>query len=249
MKNIYDDHADIYEAMYSTFMNYPAEYAFYQTILEQYKCRSLLEIGCGAGNLAELLLTHPYQYIGLDSSEDMLERARQKLPGQIFIKGKMQRFHLPHKVDACIFTGRTSSYLQTNNDIKRTFDCIYQNLEEEGIVIFDIINANHFIKVIADKELFIHVAGFEGREFYRESKWINNPKQLWSFDWYSTYYEKLANGRKKKLFEENSCIRAFTKDDMQLFLELSGLTLLKVLPKTSYAFETLVFIAQKNALK
>ena len=246
MKNIYDNYADIYEAMYSSFMNYPQEYAYYQKILKQYKVKSLLEIGCGAGNLAALLLQHPYKYIGLDYSESMLQRARKKLPQHVFIKGKMQQFKIPYPVDACIFTGRTSSYLKSNTDVKNTLDCIYKNLNPGGIVVFDIVNASHFIKMIAGQQSFIHEAGFAGKNYYRESKWINNPRQLWAFDWLSTYYQKLDNGKKKKLFEENSTLRAFTKDDMQLFLELSGFTVLKVLPKASYAFDTLVFIAQKK---
>ncbi len=246
MKNIYDNHADIYEAMYSSFMNYPQEYDYYHKILNQYKVKSLLEIGCGAGNLAQLLLQHPYQYIGLDYSESMLQRAKQKLSGQLFIKGKMQQFKIPHKVDACIFTGRTSSYLKSNMDVKKTLDCIYKNLNPGGIVVFDIVNASHFMKMIAGDKTFIHKAVFEGKEYYRESKWINNPKQLWTFDWLSTYYQNLPNGKKNKLFDENSTLRAFSKDDMQLFLELSSFTILKVLPKPSYAFDTLVFIAQKK---
>lgn len=245
MKNLYDNHAAVYEAMYTSFMNYPAEYAYYHKILKQYKCHSLLEIGCGAGNLAALLLQHPYTYTGLDTSENMLQLARQKLPNQLFIKGKMQQFKLPQKVDACIFTGRTSSYLATNRDVKKTLDCIYNSLEPGGIVVFDIIDACLFMKMIAGEKTFIHEAAFDGINYYRESKWTNNPAQLWAFNWFSTYYEVLRNGKRKKLFDENSTIRAFTKDDMLLFLELSGFKVLKVLPKASYAFDTLVFIAQK----
>lgn len=102
------------------------------------------------------------------------------------------------------------------------------------------------MKMIAGKKKIIHEADFKGRHYYRESQWINNPGQLWSFDWFSTYYEKSNSGKKRKLFHENATLRAFSKDDMQLFLELSGFTVIKVLPKPSYAFDTLVFIAKKT---
>ena len=246
MKQLYDTYADVYEAMYSSFMNYPAEAAYYSKILKKYSCKSILEIGCGAGNLAELLLKHPYKYIGLDGSKSMLDRARVKLPGQRFIRSKMQHFKLPGKVDAVIFTGRTSSYLQTNKDVQNTLECIFKNLKPGGIVVFDIIDASKFIKIIADKKVFIHEADFDNKQYYRESRWVMNPRQLWSFDWFSSYYEKLKNGKRKKLFDENSTIRAFTRDDMQLFLELSGFSVVRILPKPSYAFDTLVFIAQKK---
>lgn len=245
MKEIYENYAEIYEAMYTTFMNYPIEYAYYHRILKQYNCQSLLEIGCGAGNLAALLLQHPYQYIGMDVSKQMLERAKEKLPDQYFIKSKMQKFSLPNKVDACIFTGRTSSYLNTNKDVQMTLQSIHHNLKPGGIVVFDIIDANLFHKKIALEPTAIHEATFENRNFYRESKWINNESQLWAFNWYSAYYEKFNTGKKKKLFDENAVLRAFTKDDMKLFLELNGFKVLKILPKISYAFDTLVFVAQK----
>ena len=40
--------------------------------------RTILEIGCGTGSMTRMLYQHGYEVTGVDTSEAMLEQARQK---------------------------------------------------------------------------------------------------------------------------------------------------------------------------
>jgi SAM-dependent methyltransferase len=90
MSKLYTQLSKVYEAMYQTFMNYPEELSFYSGLLTKYHCRSVLEIGCGTGNLAAGFVSRGFNYTGLDYSEDMLQLANKKNSGASFIKRDMR---------------------------------------------------------------------------------------------------------------------------------------------------------------
>jgi hypothetical protein len=72
-----------------------------------------------------------------------------------------------------------------------------------------------------------------------------NLQQLWTFNWQSLHYEE-TNGNTVHLGEDHSVIRAFSEEDVQLFLQLTGFETLEVIKRDSYAFDTLVFVAAKK---
>ena len=100
MEKLYTELAEVYEAMYRTLMDYDGEYACYAPLLRRYGAHKILEIGCGAGNLAERLLDGGFDYAGMDISPDMLNIARRQFCNRYFnghIKGKfrsnIKRYH------------------------------------------------------------------------------------------------------------------------------------------------------------
>jgi hypothetical protein len=44
-------------------------------------------------------------------------------------------FNLEKQVDAIIITGRSTSYLTTNDDLNETFASLFNNITEEGIIV------------------------------------------------------------------------------------------------------------------
>jgi SAM-dependent methyltransferase len=246
MSALYKDLSAVYEAMYQSFINYEEEYIFYSNLLAKYNCHSLLEMGCGTGHLASRFVKNNFVYAGLDLSNDMLDIARKNNPNALFINAAMQNFNLQTKVDACIITGRTISYLLTNKDLADTFNSINKNLNPQGIVCFDCIDANKFIPLIDPQKTITHTADFENKKYQRNSIWSTNFKEGFTFDWASVYYQKHEDGELNKIGEDHSSIRAFTKDEIILFLQLSNFTVIEIINRPSYAFDTFVMIAEKN---
>ncbi len=247
MSQLYTQLSGVYEAMYQSFIDYKEEFEFYNQLLLKYQCRSVLEIGCGTGNLAEPFSAIGMEYTGLDISEEMLSIAKKNHPASLFLKADMRNFSLPQKISSCIITGRTLSYLITNKDVLNVFQSINKNLKEAGIVCFDFINANTFIPQIKNGEKIIHHTKTDSKKYQRNSFWSVNLSHSWTFNWAAAYYEVMENGQLKELGQDHSVIRAFTKDELFIFLELAGFEIKEVIARASYAFDTIVIAAQKKA--
>jgi SAM-dependent methyltransferase len=245
MSSLYHSLSEIYEGMYQTFINYDDEFRFYSKILSSHQCESLVEIGCGTGHLAQRFTQGKFQYSGLDLSEDMLTIARRKTPDAKFMAGDMRDFHLADKQDSCIITGRTLSYLITNMDVLAMFKSVHQNLKSNGIVCFDLIDALKFIPKITTEKIQ-HTAVVNGERYSRDSYWKINPSQSWTFDWLSVYQRKKDDGSYEEIGRDNSTIRSFTEDEITLFLTLTGFEVKNIIVRPSYAFDTLVFVAQRK---
>ncbi len=245
MSNLYTNLSSVYEAMYKSFIDYEAEYVFYSNILLSNNSKSLIEIGCGSGNLTSRFVNNGFYYIGIDLSEEMLTLAKTNNPTAVFVKEDMRNFNLEKQVDAIIITGRTISYLLSNNDVVDTFASIYKNLNNNGIVVFDCIDASKFIPQIDAAKKVVHNASFNNKHYQRDSIWKVNLANGFCFDWASIYYEKSENDELTIIGEDNSTIRTFTKDEMLLFLTLTGFTIKEIIERPSYAFDTFVLITQK----
>lgn len=245
MSNLYSNLSVVYEAMYQSFNDYEAEYLFYSEILVKYHCKTLVEIGCGSGNLVSHFANAGFDFLGMDLSEEMLFIAKEKSPNAQFIKKDMRDFDLQTKLDAAIITGRTISHLTTNNDVVDCFKSINRSLINEGILCFDCIDATKFMPQVESGKIIIHKASHEGKHYKRESHWSKNLATGFTTDWASVYYEVAANDTLTKLGEDDTVIRSFTKEEITIFLALNGFSVKEIIDKPSYAFDTFVIVAQK----
>lgn len=245
MSNLYTNLSEVYEAMYPSFINYGEEFAFYFNLLKKYHCKTVLEIGCGTGNLAIRFVKEEIDYTGLDQSEEMLLIASRNNPGGRFIQGDMRNFHLNKITDSAIITGRTISHLISDKDVQDTFRCINKNLNSAGIICFDCIDASKFIPLIRPGEKIIHEADFNNKKYRRESYWSVNPHQSGMFDWASFYYKEDSGGQLLNIGEDHSTLRAFYREEITLFLEATGFEVKEIIDRPSYAFDTFVIVTEK----
>lgn len=244
MNNLYDDLAEVYEAMYRTFINYEAEFTFYAQLLASQAGGSVVEIGCGTGHLAARFSQTGFRYIGLDLSADMLALARRKHPNGIFVEADMRHFDLTEPANVMIMTGRTISYLPTNRDLRDCFASVRRNLQAGGLFCFDFIDASRFIPAMGAEKSIVHRAEHNGQHFFRESVWKPNLRHGWAFDWQSTFYQEQQEGPSIKIGEDHSTIRTFTRDEIELCLKITGFEVLDCLDRLTYAFDTYVIVAR-----
>lgn len=246
MANLYDGQmAAIYDAMYQTFVNYDEEYTFYNNLIQEYKASTTLEIGSGTGNLAKRFSENNQNYQGLDYSHDMIAIAKERNKNSSFTQGDMRDFKLDKTFDSILITGRSTSYLITNDDVNRTFDSIYKNLNENGILIFDFIDANRFIPFTKENPIIIHEAEYENVQYIRESHWdTNNSLENFMLEWTAKYYAA-TNGEKKIIENDFSTVRVFTLNEIELFLYLNNFKILQTIDRKTYAYDTFVIVAQK----
>jgi SAM-dependent methyltransferase len=237
--------AAIYDAMYQSFVDYNEEYDFYNSFIQENNCKTILEIGSGTGNLAKRFKEHGQSYIGLDYSQSMITIARERNEDCAFIQGDMRDFNLENQVDAIIITGRSTSYLTTNEDVNETFASLFNNLTEEGIIVFDFIDANRFIPYINENQTIIHQADYEGINYIRESHWETTSADNFMVDWTAKYYTDI-NAKKDLIADDFSTVRVFTLNEMQLFLYLNNFEIIKTIDRKTYAYDTYVIVAKKR---
>jgi SAM-dependent methyltransferase len=246
MSQLYTNLAEVYDAMYQTFIDYREEFAFYNDIRTNYQCNNVLEIGCGTGKLAAYFLNNKAAYTGLDMSEQMLSIAKANSPNVLFLQADMRNFKVGQSFDFCFAAARTVSYLLTNEDARQAFTCMAAAINKNGILCFDFIDASRFIPLIKDGYEVVHSANHNGKHYSRTSKWTVNDTESFTFTWNASYYNIEENGVKSMIGEDSSVLRTFTADDIRILLSLSGLEVLEMIDKPSYAFDTLVAVARKK---
>lgn len=106
--------------------------------------RTLLDLGCGTGQLALYFLQQGYRVTGLDLSEAMLEQARgHTLPyidnGQArFIQGDAAAFRMSERFGLVVSTYDALNHLPNFDDLCWCFRSVWNVLEEGGTFIFDL---------------------------------------------------------------------------------------------------------------
>lgn len=249
MTNYYNEKiAVILDTMYQTFIDYNEEYQLYNNLIQENNCTTILEIGSGTGNLAKKFQENNQEYIGLDYSQSMIAIAQERNKNCTFIHGDMREFELEKPVNSIIITGRSTSYLLTNDDVNSAFESIYKNLNNNGIIIFDFIDADRFIPFIKENQVIIHQAEYEGIKYYRNSNWKTTLSDNFILEWTAQYYT-LKNGEKEIIADDFSTVRVFTLNEIQLFLYLNDFEIIKTIDRKTYAYDTYVIVARKKEHK
>lgn len=246
MANLYDGKmAAIFDAMYQTFIDYDEEYHFYNGFIQKNDCKTILEIGSGTGNLAKRFQENNQDYMGLDYSQSMIAIAIERNKNGTFIHGDMRDFELEKPVDSILITGRSTSYLITNEDVNNTFESIHKNLNKDGILIFDFIDANRFIPFTKENEIIIHQAEYDSIKYYRNSNWKTTSSENFMLEWTAQYYT-LKKDEKEIIADDFSTVRVFTLNEIQLFLYLNGFEIIRTIDRKTYAYDTFVIVARKK---
>lgn len=245
MGNLYGaELAKVFDIMYQGFIDYNEEFQFYADKANMINAQSILEIGCGSGNLSKHFIEAFKSYLGLDLSDHMLQLAIEKnLTGQ-FIKADMRSFEIESKFKMAIITGRTSSYLLSSKDLSNTFDSISNALINKGHLVFDCIDAEKFVPFVIQNPIITHNSSVGEMKFSRSTNWhIENQKEN-LINWKADYY-KMEASKKIKLGNDHVTIKTFTRAEVFELLKKSGYAILSIEDRLSYAFDTFVVHAQK----
>jgi SAM-dependent methyltransferase len=113
--------------------------------------RSLLDIGCGTGQLALYFLEHAYDVTGIDLSEPMLVHARENAAEYVesgqatFTQGDASDFSLADSFGLVVSTYDALNHLENLAALERCFKCVYPVLEDGGYFVFD-LNTRHGLR-------------------------------------------------------------------------------------------------------
>jgi 2-polyprenyl-3-methyl-5-hydroxy-6-metoxy-1,4-benzoquinol methylase len=141
---------------------------------EMGKRRTLLDLGCGTGELDNALLEQGYDCLGIDSDESMVRNAGGKGFPDHFRKMNIEDIKtLKGRWGLVISTGNVMSHLAMGA-LKQTVQDVYEILEPGGKWIFQIINWNRFFRQGYDFPVLERENGI--LKFYR--KYTGNDEKV-----------------------------------------------------------------------
>lgn len=108
----------------------------------------VLELGCGTGRILLPVAQAGIQIVGLEPSAQMLTVARRKLADSSaevqnlveLVQGDMREFSLEKRFGLVIIPYRTFQHLLTPVDQEQALGCIYEHLEEGGLLVFNLFD-------------------------------------------------------------------------------------------------------------
>ena len=242
--------------VYDTFMdNVPyKEWADYLgKILKEYGIDDglVLDLGCGTGNMTEMLASSGYDMIGVDNAEEMLEIAMEKKVESghdiLYLLQDMREFELYGTVRAVISACDSVNYITDDEDLTEVFRLVNNYLDPEGIFLFDMNTVHKYRDLLGDTTIAENrdEGSFIWDNSYDEEEGLN-------------YYElAVFLPREDGLYEKSEevhCQKAYPQEEIETLIKEAGMELLAVydaytLNPATEDSERLFFVAREKGKK
>lgn len=208
----------------------------------------MLDLGCGTGKMTALMAKKGYDMIGVDSSMDMLQIARERTQdfpeSFLYLLQDMRAFELYGTVQSVISVCDSVNYITKPEDLEQVFRLVNNYLDPGGIFIFDFNTEYKYQKVIGDRV-------------------IAEDREDVSFIWYNEYdvrehlnYIDLSIFVQEKdnlfrKFQEQHVQRGYTVEQMKTLVEKAGLVFLEAFDDYTEKMpheksERVVFVVREN---
>ena len=240
---VFKDYAAYYDLLYKD-KNYIEEVNYIDNRIREYdywilkqvqddtfRARTILEMGCGTGKHAALLVNKGYNLTGVDFSQSMINLANQRLADENisktkldFLVGDARNISLNKRFDIVLSLFHVVSYMVTDLDITKMFKTVSDHLNKGGIFIFDCwygpaVLANEPEKRVKELEN----ESFKLKRFATPVHDVNKKQVDVKYD--ISLEDKLSGN--KFSFNELHKMRYLFKPELELFLKQSGLELVK----------------------
>lgn len=242
----YDKFAEVYDIFMSDFP-YDEWAEHIEKIWKKYSLEPKLiaELACGTGSISQRLFEKGYDIIGIDKSEQMLSKAKQKNPDIFYVCQDMRKFELFGTVDSIICICDSINYILDENELIEMFRLVNNYLNPKGLFIFDINTIHKFRDVLSDNDFCgaFDDCAFIWENFYYEDEGIN--EYLVNF-----FIRESGNGMYSR-YEEYHQQKAYSLEKMTDIIKKSGMKFLGAYNELSFdspdeSSQRIYFIAQEN---
>lgn len=136
----------------------------------------LCEFGCGTGNISLIMSKLGYDVTGVDSSDEMLAVAKEKLARRNsnmmhLVHHDMVTYSSAETFDRAICVYDSMNYLSTVEALGGFFKSVYRSLKPGGVFVFD---ASLESNSLNDASLFVQRGKHKGIYYHRKSQY--DPK-------------------------------------------------------------------------
>ena len=221
MNESYTSFAQVYD-MFMDNVDYPAWSKYLIQLLKEYQVEDglVLDLGCGTGNMTELLAKEGYDMIGVDNSEDMLEIASEKRAESglniLYLLQDMREFELYGTVKAVVSICDSINYILEEDDLREVFSLVNNYLDPEGVFIFDLNTPYKYRELIGDATI---AENREDASFIWENTWYEK-EQVNEYD--LTIFAR-TNGEYYQKFFETHYQKAYELETVKELIQKSGM--------------------------
>lgn len=116
--------------------------------------RILCDLGCGNGRVDAELKKFDYEIIGIDSSIEMLNEARENNPDILWLCQDITDYELFGTADVFVSLLDTINHILDEEDIIHIFESFHNYMSVGGIFLFDIGTYKHFAETLGNNVFF-----------------------------------------------------------------------------------------------
>lgn len=185
----------------------------------------VVDLGCGTGTLTSMLADQGYDMIGVDYSEDMLERAMEKREqtGQdiLYLCQDMCEFELYGTVRAIVCACDSLNYITDEEQLLQVFRLVNNYLDPHGLFFFDVNTIYKFQYLLGDQ---VFAENSEKGSFIWENHY-DTEQQI--NEYAMTFYLRQEDDTYQR-YEEYHYERAYSVEKIKELLAKAGLELVTV---------------------
>jgi ubiquinone/menaquinone biosynthesis C-methylase UbiE len=247
---IYTEFAKYYERLESQYRNYPQEAKWLNSILDERKAETVIDISCGTGSHVLGLVSEGSmrKVVATDASAQMVRIAETKLPKEKVLLAQADFLSLPFKrytFDAAIcmywsIAGLNEHlvkdlFSETNSILKKGGTFIFDTENKEGIKE-NLLNIPYIDAFFPDEKEFVIRANFSTKVA---------PDLV---DWHAYYL--IETDGVSQLVNDRMNLRFYGREQLEALLEQTGFSVLEVLSGPYKNYEehspSLYFVAEKR---
>ena len=223
MNESYTSFAQVYD-MFMDNVDYPAWSKYLIQLLKEYQVEDglVLDLGCGTGNMTELLAKEGYDMIGVDNSEDMLEIASEKRAESglniLYLLQDMREFELYGTVKAVVSICDSINYILEEDDLREVFSLVNNYLDPKGIFIFDMNTVYKYREQLGEQTIAENreESSFIWENYFDEGEMVNEYDLTLFIRDEDGRYSKYEETHYQKAFEISEVLKAVKEAGMEL---------------------------------
>ena len=218
----YDLFAEYYDELMSE-VDYPARAKYIDGLIRRYKpdAHLLCDLACGTGSMTVELAALGYDVIGVDLSENMLSKAREKSDsGILYLCQSMQELDMYGTIDAFVCTLDSLNHIEDREQLLLALSRVSLFLEPDGVFVFDMNTPYKHEHILGDNAYV-----YETEEVF--CAWQNEYAGGGRVDIALDFFAQQPDGsylRESEYFSET----AYTAEETERLLNEAGLALLAV---------------------
>ena len=191
----------------------------------------VLELGCGTGNMTEILAQSGYDMIGVDNAEEMLEIAIEKRMKSgldiLYLQQDMREFELYGTVKAIVSVCDSVNYILEEEELEEVFRLVNNYLDPGGVFIFDFNTVYKYREILGDQTIAENreECSFIWDNYYYEEERINEYElSLFIREGDSELYRKYQETHFQKAYDLETMKRLITQSGLEYITAYDAFT-------------------------